>query len=133
MCEGGREGALHVSGRDVGSRHFAGGAVVGEAEFGGDHHFAAAIGEGAAKQFLGLANAIDVGGIEQSGAEVEGEVQGAEGGRVVDLPQPAAWPSSLNVPPMAQQPTPMRGMRRPFQSVMRLTGRPPAWRGGRGP
>ena len=54
-----------------------------EPELGGEHHLVAAALEGAADEFLVGVGAVDLGGVDQGDAEVEGPVDGADGFGVV--------------------------------------------------
>ena len=60
--------------------------VVGialDAELGGEHHLVAATLDGATHQLLVDVRAVDLGGVDEGDAEVEGPLDGANGLRVV--------------------------------------------------
>ena len=59
-------------------------ASIGHAELGGDHHLVAALAQRPAQELLALGAAVDVGGVEEGDAGVEGGVRPRRRGVLVD-------------------------------------------------
>jgi predicted dehydrogenase len=84
-AQGGGARLAQVGGGDVLPRHPAGALLEGVAELGRDHDAVAVGADDAAEDLLAVARAVDVGGVEEGDAELEGAAQRGDGFGVVDL------------------------------------------------